>query len=405
MTSLEDLQPALSDLLSAAQDQLPEIVALRRRIHQEPELGLELPLTQAAVLESLDGLGLEVSIGTGLSSVVADLDTGRAGPTILLRGDMDALPMHEDTGVEFKSRHDDRMHSCGHDAHTAMLVGAAKLLVDNRVDLCGRVRFMFQPGEEHDGGAALMIDEGVLDGVDAAFAIHVAPNLFPGLIASRPGPLLAAADEFHIRIIGKGGHASTPHWATDPIPVACEIVTALQAMITRSVDAFNPAVLTVAQISAGTTHNVIPETARLSGTLRTVDESVRHDVWTSIKRVAEGVASAHGCDVEVNIAEGYPVTTNNQGFVEFAQKATEAAIGQGKFFQIPAPVMGAEDFSYVLNRIPGAMVFLGACPAENPDPFSAPSCHSNRMILDEPSMAAGIAVHAAVAVAFGNGAD
>ncbi len=405
MTSLEDLQPALSDLLPAAEDQLPEVVALRRRIHREPELGLDLPLTQAAVLESLDGLGLEVSTGTGLSSVVADLDTGRAGPTILLRGDMDALPMHEDTGVEFKSRHDDRMHSCGHDAHTAMLVGAARLLVDNRVDLCGRVRFMFQPGEEHDGGAALMVDEGVLDGVDAAFAIHVAPNLFPGLVASRPGPLLAAADEFDIRIIGKGGHASTPHWATDPIPVACEIVTALQTMITRAVDAFNPAVLTVAQISAGTTHNVIPETAQLSGTLRTVDESVRHVVWASIRRVAEGVASAHDCEVEVNVAEGYPVTSNNPGFVEFAQNAVEAAIGQGKFFQVPAPVMGAEDFSYVLNRIPGAMVFLGACPPENPDPFSAPSCHSNLMVLDEPSMAAGIAVHAAIAVAFLNGAD
>ncbi len=405
MTSTEDISEVLAELLPAAEAILPGIVELRRRIHLDPELGLELPLTQAAVLESLEGLDLEVSTGSGLTSVIADLDTGRAGPTVLLRGDMDALPMPEDSGVEFASRHPERMHACGHDAHTAMLVGAAKLLSENRSDLVGRIRFMFQPGEEGDGGAAVMINEGVLEGVDAAFAIHVAPNLFGGVIASRPGPLLAAADEFEIVIRGRGGHASTPHWAADPIPVACEVVTALQTMVTRTVDAFNPAVLTVAQISAGTTTNVIPETASMTGTLRTVDEEVRAEVMEAIKRVATGVASAHGCTAEVTIREGYPVTENDAGFLEFAQRTIEATLGSGKYFTVPAPVMGAEDFSYLLRKVPGAMVFLGVCPPENPDPFSAPSCHSNLMVLDEGSMAAGIATHAAIAMAYLRGAD
>ncbi len=388
------------DLLDTARALLPDVVDLRRRLHQHPELGLELPRTQSAVLDALEGLGLEISVGERLSSVVADLEGGAPGPTILLRGDMDALPMPEDTGLDFASTVDNTMHACGHDAHTAMLVGAARLLADRRDELAGNVRFMFQPGEEGSGGAALMIDEGVLDDVDAAFAIHIAPNVPSGIVAWRPGAAMASADELTITVTGRGGHASSPHWALDPVPVACELVLALQSMITRTVDAFDPAVLTIAQIAAGTVNNVIPESVVMHGTLRAVSERTRHEVWERIRKVADGVASAHGAAVEVGIKEGYPVTVNDARFAAFAGSVVDDRLGPGRSFQLPNPVMGAEDFSYVLDRVPGAMVFLGVCPPDHPNPFDAPSCHSNRMILHEDNMADGIALHAAVATTY-----
>ena len=388
------------DLLGPARDLLPEVVELRRTLHRHPELGLDLPRTQAAVLDALDGLGLELTVGERISSVVADLDGGRPGPTILLRGDMDALPMPEDTGLEFASTVDNTMHACGHDAHTAMLVGAARLLAARRDELAGRVRFMFQPGEEGSGGAALMMDDGVLDGVDGAFAIHVAPNVPAGIVAWKPGAAMASADEIEIVVTGRGGHASTPQWAADPVPATCELVLALQSMVTRTVDVFDPAVLTVAQVTAGTTHNVIPESARLYGTLRAVSERTRRAVWERLRVVADGVAAAHGCTAQVDIVQGYPVTTNDATFARFAAGVVDDHLGPGRSYQMPSPVMGAEDFSYVLQQVPGAMVFLGVCPPEHADPFSAPACHSNRMVLHEDVMADGMALHAAVATTF-----
>jgi hippurate hydrolase len=388
------------DLLGPARDLLPEVVDLRRDLHRHPELGLDLPRTQATVLDALDGLGLEITVGERLSSVVADLQGGRPGPTILLRGDMDALPMPEDTGLDFSSSVENTMHACGHDAHTAMLVGAARLLAANREQLAGNVRFMFQPGEEGSGGAAIMVDDGVLDGVDGAFAIHVAPNVPAGIVAWKPGAALASADEIEIVVTGRGGHASTPHWAADPVPTACELVLALQSMITRTVDVFDPAVLTIAQVTAGTTHNVIPESARLYGTLRAVSERTRHAVWERIRTVADGIAAAHGCTASVDVVQGYPVTVNDDAFAAFVGGVAEQRLGPGRAYQMPAPVMGAEDFSYVLQEVPGAMVFLGACPPEHANPFAAPACHSNRMVLHEDVMADGIALHAAVATSF-----
>ncbi|MHB1139187.1 MAG: M20 metallopeptidase family protein [Microthrixaceae bacterium] len=394
MSLLED------DLTGPARDLLPGVVELRRQLHRRPELGLDLPHTQAAVVEALDGLGLRVTVGEGLSSVVADLDGGAPGPTILLRGDMDALPMPEDTGLDFASELPGVMHACGHDAHTAMLVGAARLLGGVRDRLAGRVRFMFQPGEEGSGGAALMIDQGVLDGVDAAFALHVAPNVPSGVVAWKPGAAMASADVIEIRVTGRGGHASTPHWAADPVPVACEIVLALQAMVTRTVDVFDPAVLTIAKIRAGTTDNVIPEHALLTGTLRAVSERTRHRVWERIQTVTDGIAAAHGCIAEVEIIEGYPVTVNDTAFAAFAASVVDSTFGPGHSYEMPSPVMGAEDFSYVLQQVPGSMLFLGVCPPEHPEPFAAPACHSNRMVLHEGAMADGIALHAAVATTY-----
>lgn len=391
-----------SEMASAAAV-LDGVVQLRRSIHIHPELGLDLPRTQQRVLDALDGLDLEIRTGTGLSSVVADLDTGRPGPTVLLRGDMDALPMPEDSGVEFSSEVEGRMHACGHDAHTSMLVGAAEVLAGRRSELCGKVRFMFQPGEEGSGGARIMISEGVLEGVDAAFALHIAPNLGAGQLALRAGPLMAATDDFRIAINGRGGHASTPHWATDPVPVAAEVVIALQTMVTRTVDAFNPAVLTVGRLSAGTTENVIPETAEIAGTLRTVDESVRRQTRGRITAVAEGIASAHGCTASVELVEGYPVTVNDARVAEFVTTTSSVLLGEHNVFELPSPLMGAEDFSYVCRVVPAAMAFLGVCPPDNPDPLAAPACHSNRMVMHEEAMATGIAIHTSVAAGLLNG--
>ena len=253
-------------------EMLPDAVDLRREIHRHPELGLDNPETQRRILDSLTGLGLDVHTGSGLTSVVADLVGARPGPTILLRADTDALPMVEESGEPFASIIEGRAHACGHDSHVAMLVGAARILAEHRDELAGRVRFMFQPGEEGSAGAKVMIDEGVLDGVDAAFALHISPNIPSGFLACRPGPIMASTDDFHVVVRGKGGHASTPHFGNDPIPVACEMVTAVQTMVTRRIDAFNPAVVTVGKIAAGSTSNVIPESAELLGTIRTVSD-------------------------------------------------------------------------------------------------------------------------------------
>lgn len=377
---------------------LPELVELRRRIHRRPEIGLDLPRTQAAIIEALEGLPLEIETGSALTSVTATLQGARPGRRVLLRGDMDALVMPEDTGLDFASELPGVMHACGHDAHVSMLVGAARLLCARRDELEGSVRFMFQPGEEGSGGAVHMIDEGVLDGVDAAFAIHVTPNLPSGWISTRPGPLMASADELFITVRGRGGHASTPHFTADPIPVACEIVTAIQTAVTRRVDAFNPAVVTVARIEAGTTTNVIPETAAFSGTIRTTSERTRETVHADLVRLAEGIASAHGMTAEVEVAKGYPVTVNDEGVSRLVLEVAEGVVADGRVVEAPAPVMGAEDWSYVLQRVPGAMAFLGVCPPDIPDARLAPACHSNVMRLDESAMVTGAALHAAMAL-------
>jgi amidohydrolase len=397
-----------SDLLRAGQELLGPAITLRRRLHAHPEVGLHLPETQQAVLHGLAGLGLEVSTGTATTSVTAVLEGGRPGPTTLLRGDMDALPMPEDTGLEFASTVDGAMHACGHDAHVAMLVGAAHLLANRRSEVPGRVVFMFQPGEEGHGGAPLMLEEGLLERhgpVDRAFAMHIFPVWPSGCVYTRGGSFMASSDDFRVTIRGSGGHASMPHTAIDPVPVACELVTSLQSMVTRRVPLFDPTVVTVSRISAGTTFNVIPETAVIDGTVRAISAGTRALVFENLGRVAHHVAEAHLCRAEIqttfdgaphdDLPKGYPVTVNDTSAAQRTLQVARALVGDDRVVEMRNPVMGAEDWSYVLQRVPGSMAFLGAAPPRAARP--APN-HSNRMVLDEPAMAVGIALHAAMAL-------
>jgi hippurate hydrolase len=406
MTLSSDAGPLLEidDLLEAARAIQPDVVATRRRIHRHPEIGNDLPATQDLVVEELAKLGIEGRRGTGLSSVVALIQGGRPGPTVILRADMDGLPLTEDTGLEFRSGIDGAMHACGHDAHISMLLGAARLLQERRASLPGRVILMFQPGEEGWHGARTMLEEGLLDaaGPDApkptgAFAIHVSTRYPSGTVNLRPGPLMAATDVIRIWVRGRGGHASTPHLALDPIPVAAEIILALQAMVARRINVFDPAVVSISQVVGGTTNNVIPESVFLHGTIRTVSESTRAGVREGVRRVAEGVAAAHGATVEVELEPGYPVTLNDATFTEFARAVAGEVVGADRVVELASPVMGGEDWSYVLQQVPGAMVFLGACPPEL-DPLTAPQFHSNRVVFHEEVMPIGVALHAAIAI-------
>lgn len=393
------------DLWTDAGDSLlAEAIRLRRAIHEEPELGLHCPKTSAKIRAALEGLPLEIREGGSTTGLMAILRGSGNGRTVLLRGDMDALPLREDTGLDFRSRVEGAMHACGHDTHVAMLVGAAKALSAQRDKLAGTVMFMFQPGEEGYHGARFMMEDGLLDdpAPDAAFALHISPNMPRGMFGSRHGTLLASADRIEITLTGRGGHASQPHDALDPIPVACEIVTALQTFVTRRISVFNPAVLTVGRITAGTTNNVIPETAELEGTLRTLSESTRRFAHEGIERIARGIAAAHEVGVEVVITPGFPVTVNDNRIVDLAEQTAKSLFGDDVWMSMPNPVMGAEDFSYVLQKTPGAMAFLGAAP-QGGDWRTCCALHSNRMTLDETVMARGVALHCAFAQAFLNG--
>ena len=383
-------------LLDDARRRDDETVELRRRIHRRPEIGLTLPRTQQTVLDALAGLPLKIRTGQNTTSVIATLDGARPGPTVLLRADMDALPLQEDTGLPFASEVPGAMHACGHDTHLAMLVTAARMLAERRDALAGRVLFMFQPGEEGYHGARVMLEEGLLEGETPAFAfgLHAGARNAAGVISTRPGPLMASGDTLKIVVRGRGGHASAPHDCLDPIPVACEIVQAFQTLVTRRVNAFDPAIVTVAKIEAGTTRNIIPETANLLGTIRTVSEKTRASVLEHVKRVATGIAGAHGAEAEVELITGYPVTVNHaEGAARVLRVATEL-LGAGHVEEMRTPIMGSEDFSYVLQRVPGAFAFLGTRPDSGP----AHPNHSNRMLVNESALPVGVAMHVAVAL-------
>ncbi len=387
------------NLLDDARSIAERITALRRAIHAEPELGLETPKTLAKVRADLADLPLEWREGPSCTGAVAVLNAGKPGRSVLLRGDMDALPMPEETGLPFASTVPGRMHACGHDTHTAMLAGAARVLAGRADALPGEVRFMFQPGEEGYHGARFMIDDGLLDPLpDAAFALHIMPNAPHGAIASRAGTLLASADMLEISVEGRGGHASMPHDTRDPVPVACEIVMALQAMVTRRFDAAEAVVVTITQLDAATAHNVIADRARLKGTIRTLSPGRREAVWSAIQTLAENIAQAHECDADVTITQGFPPTVNDGRAVTLAE-AVATALPHGEYLHLPAPIMGAEDFSYVLEKVPGMMAFLGVAKS-GADLRQCCAIHSSRMMVDETVMPRGTAFLAGCATRF-----
>jgi amidohydrolase len=378
-----------------------EIAELRHAIHREPEIGLDLPKTQAKVLAALDGLPLEISTGRGLSSVTAVL-RGGPGPVVLLRGDMDALPVTEQTNLPYASVIPGAMHACGHDLHTAMLAGAARLLSAHAGEVPGTVVFMFQPGEEGCAGARHMIHEGVLEAAGsrpvAAYGLHVTSQRLPcGTFSTRPGAMLAAADQITVTVRGRGGHASVPHQAADPIPVACEMVTALQTLVTRKFDVFDPVVITVGSFHAGTADNVIPDEARFLATARSFSDAARGALAELVPRLIGDIARGHGLTAEAVYAAEYPVTVNDTAEATFARETIAALFGAGRAERAEFPLTGAEDFSFVLEQVPGAFVMLGACPPGT-DPLTAATNHSAHAVFDDAALADGTALYAELAL-------
>jgi amidohydrolase len=390
-----------SDLLEAALEVIPQVISVRRRIHRHPELGLSLPETQETIVDELERLGLQPRKGKAVSSVTALIGADRPGRTIVLRADMDALPLREDTGLEFTSEVDGAMHACGHDTHVAMLVGAARLLVERVDELPGPVLLMFQPGEEGFAGARHMLEEGLLDGLDPTttrgFAIHIDAEYPTGTIRLRPGPLLASADNVFVTVNGRGGHASQPHLAVDPIPIAAEIILALQSAVTRRVDVFDPAVVTIAHLTAGTTHNIIPPLARLEGTYRTLSDERRAAMAPLIRQVVEGVCAAHGATADIEFRPVYPATINDPLVFELVHEIAIGLLGEDDVPVMKDPIMGAEDWSFVLQQIRGVMAFLGARPRDTSLEGFAMN-HSNIVVFDEDALPVGVALYAKVAL-------
>lgn len=393
------------DLYDDARSIAGDLTELRKELHLDPEIGLDLPRTQDKVLRELDGLGLEISTGTATTSVTAVLRGGArdaADPrTVLLRADMDALPVEEDTGLDFASTNG-AMHACGHDLHTASLIGGARLLAQHRDRLRGDVVLMFQPGEEGWDGAGVMVEEGVLDAagprVDAAFGTHVFSNTFPAFqFASRPGPMMAASHGLFVTVRGRGGHGSTPHRGRDPIAAMAEMTTALQTMVTRRFDVFDPVVVTVGVVEGGTRRNIIPDTARFEATVRRFSEASAVRLREGIYDTLRGVAQAHGVEVEIKYEDEYPLTVNDAAEVEFAAGVVREVFGTDRYDELANPITGSEDFSRVLAAVPGAFVFIGATlPGHDPD--TAPSNHSPRADFDPGVLPDAAAIYAELAV-------
>ena len=394
-------------LRSDAGELAGDITDLRHRLHQEPEIGLHLPRTQEKVLEALSGLPYELTLGTDTTSVTAVLRGTGAGtsasrPTVLLRGDMDALPIQERTGLDYTSRVDGIMHACGHDLHTSMLVGAATLLAHHRDQLAGDVVLMFQPGEEGFDGAGVMIREGVLDAsgrpADAAYGMHVtsagAPN---GQFLGRAGTLMSASDGLTVTVHGMGGHGSAPHQVQDPVTVIAEMVTALQVMVTRQFDVFDPVVLSVGVLQAGTKRNIIPESARLEATLRSFSPQSRAKLARVIPRLLEGIAAAHGVEVSVDYITEYPPTITDASETDRAERVVSELFGRERFTRIPTPLSASEDFSRVLEQVPGTFVFLSAL-GRNADAAAAALNHSPGAVFDDDVLADGAALYSQLAL-------
>ena len=380
------------------------LAALRHRLHARPEVGLYLPETQRTVLSTLAGLDVEVSTGTALSSVTAVLRGRRrtGGPVVLLRTDLDALPVTETAAVPYKSTVDGVMHACGHDLHTAMLLGAVHRLAARADELAGDVLFCFQPGEEGHGGARTMLAEGLLNAAGrtpvAAYALHVFGDVVPhGVVATRPGPVMAGSDGMRVTVHGRGGHASTPHRAADPIPPACEMVTATQALVARGFDAYDPVVVTVGTIHAGTRRNIIPDSAELELSIRTFSTAAREAVLDRLTALYQGIAAAHGLTVTVSPIPVHPPTVNDDTEARLVLDTAADLFGTDRATALPHPLTASEDFAYLLREVPGAFVVLGAAP-RGVAPADSPSNHAADVVFADDVLDDGADLLAELAV-------
>jgi len=338
-----------------------EMTGWRRHLHAHPELGLDCFDTARFVVERLREFGItRIEEGIATSGVVALIEGRGDGPAIGLRADMDALPIEEATGAPHASTVPGRMHACGHDGHTTMLLGAAKYLAETR-NFAGRVALIFQPAEEGPGGGKVMVEQGVLErhGISQVFALHTLPGAAEGSFETCPGPIMAAVDSFHIDVTGLGGHGAFPHETRDPVVAAVGIVQAIQTIVSRNHYAMDELVVSVTQIHTGSAENIIPETAYVGGTIRSFDPRVQRMVWQRLEDIVAGQAASYGVAAELRIDEGYPATVNDAGKAAFAAEVAREVAPEGKVVADRPKEMGAEDFAYMLNERPGAYLFLG----------------------------------------------
>ncbi|RJP33844.1 MAG: amidohydrolase [Phycisphaerales bacterium] len=388
---------AIADVL---EPMLPELVALRHDLHMHPELGFEEHRTAARVLEHLRRTGgLDIRTNVAGTGIVATLNKGKPGPCVALRADMDALPIQEENTFEHRSRHEERMHACGHDGHTACLVGAARVLASMADELPGAVKFIFQPAEEGGGGGERMIAEGALDDppVDAAFALHGWPEIRQGQVIVGAGPILAATSTFDIELTGSGGHAAYPHQTQDLIVAAAHLVTAAQALASRLSDPVEPVAVSITGVQMGTAYNVLPARGRLFGTLRAMSVDTNHRLRDGLKRIAETTAAMFGAAAAFDWHPGYPPTINDPALAEAATRAAREVFGADGVISDSHPSMGGEDFSYFGQRVPAVMVRLGVCP---PDRTTYPKLHHPRYDFPDAAIPLGAALHCRLAVEF-----
>lgn len=392
--------PTSQELLTQAKGFESELTNLRRALHREPEFALELPKTQAKILEAIAGLG-DVTLGRALSSIVLVIKGAKPGPTVLLRADMDALSVKEETGLDYASTND-FMHACGHDLHMASGVGAAKLLHANRDKLNGAVAIWFQPGEEGHHGADIMIEEGMLEVTGerpiAAYGLHVFTGLPLGAITTKSGPLMASAGDLHATFHGSGGHGSMPWLSKDPVTPMVEAISSLQVMLNKLFDQFDPVILNVGWIRAGdvATTNVIPDTASFGATVRTFSEANTKKLHELAPKLIHAVAESYGIRAEVSFSRATKVLVNDAQAVERVRKVAKELVGDAGYGDMEKPMAGGEDYASIVAEIPGAFVFVGACPPEI-DHRTAPTNHSARAMFDDSVLPLGAALLAALA--------
>jgi amidohydrolase len=390
------LMKKYDDIIKKAEELKQKMIDLRRDFHQYPELGLQEFNTAKKVEGVLKGLGIETKMLVKGTGVRGYLKGSRPGKTISLRADMDALPIQEETDLPYQSQNKGVMHACGHDAHIAMLLGAATILSEMKKELKGNVAFIFQPAEEIGAGAKAMVEEGVLEGVDRIFGLHVYSILPFGTLGYRPGPLMAAGDFFDVKITGKGGHGGLPHLTVDPIVIAANAISTLQTIVSREVDPVESAVISICKMNGGEAYNVIPETATFGGTIRSHKPELREGLPRRIKEILDGLVSGMRGSYELTLMSKFPATINDEEMTAFVVKVAKEILGEDKL-SLLRPLMGSEDFSFYLQKVPGTFAFLGV---ENKDKGIIYPHHHPKFNIDEDILPLGTALHVAVALEY-----